>query len=224
MATIDEKIQEQVSAWLDDELSDEASALISRRICSDDAFYAQAVRTLQIGQAMRNEGSIAQSDWLEGIQSAIADESSLDAADLPATSAGSAISRWLRPVAGGAIAAAVALIALNWQPQPDNVPAPAPAAAAVVTETDAGGSADNASMPVEYVVPATVTDSGLISADPELAAYFLSHSRSTRNMIPANGRVRIIATPTAGAERAMSKPRPSDDDTESDTNEAGSDE
>ncbi|MEM8548612.1 MAG: hypothetical protein AAGF46_10680, partial [Pseudomonadota bacterium] len=45
---------------------------------------------------------------------------------------------------------------------------------------------------VSYVVPATVTDAGLVNADPELAAYYLRHSASERGLVPAQGRYRMV--------------------------------
>ena len=98
---------------------------------------------------------------------------------------------WLRMAAGGGIVAAVAGLALFALPDAGRIDDAPPVAAEVDRQLPAGlaGSAES----FEYTVPAQLNDSGLISADPELAAYFFNHSISAPSIAPGSGRARMLS-------------------------------
>lgn len=195
------EIKEQISAFVDGELSAEEADLLVRRLGADPALQAYAAKLMRISQAMRGERSHAGRQFAGGVMAALDGEPALDAeantgSDESTAAADGAPARrsssdgWLRYVAGGGIAAAVAvavllsLPALQQEPVDDRLVAPLIAA---------DGPADNASRAsIDYVVPETLTDSGLVAADPELAAYYLSHSVTAPSLAPGNGRVRML--------------------------------
>ncbi|MEN7343571.1 MAG: RseA family anti-sigma factor [Pseudomonadota bacterium] len=184
--------KEQLSAWIDDELNDEESALLSRRIGRDAELREEIAGTLAIGQALRGERSVAGADFVSRIATALEDEPSysMDASTSGANRPKRRVG-WIKTAAGAGIAAAVAAVALIVAPVQQE--STAPSREAFVAVPDAGQAGDQLRPDdSDYVVPTTVNDSGLIVADPELAAYFLNHSRATGATLPANGRLRII--------------------------------
>ncbi|MFK8052714.1 MAG: sigma-E factor negative regulatory protein [Woeseiaceae bacterium] len=192
-----DKIKEQLSAWLDNELDETESPMLLRRLTADDELFDQAAASIRVGQIMRSEASAADDSFMARLSAKIADEPDWDISTIePASPApGNNSTQWLKLASGGAIAAAVALLTINLLPgagvQNDDgsINGETPGLASVApVENDQSAS-------FEYVVPATVSDSGLVSANPELAAYFLSHSRSTGSYMPASGRAGIVASP-----------------------------
>ena len=189
---MNEMTKEQLSAWIDDELSDEESLLLLHRIGRDTALRDELATSLKIGQAMRGEQSIAGDSFASRVALAIADEPTYDSGSgVVAVDSTPSSSGWFKAAAGAGIAAAVAAIVLVIAP--GDTKAPVSSRDTFVAVPDAGSAAeDQRAGESDYVVPTNVSDSGLIAADPELAAYFLNHSRATGATLPANGRLRII--------------------------------
>ena len=106
---VQEKLEDQISAFLDEELPDEECQLLVRRLTRDDELRATFARYSLAGAIMRREPGIRpQPEFVSRVSDAIAGEEPHELSP-----AGTAISRkWLRPVAGGAIAATVAVLAL----------------------------------------------------------------------------------------------------------------
>lgn len=105
-----EKIDEQVSAFVDGELLPEESALLYRRLSDDDELRSTWQRYHLIRDALRE-------DMPEFISNDIIIDENLDdsSAELPADTLSSTVSkrdRFLKPVAGFAIAASVAMMAI----------------------------------------------------------------------------------------------------------------
>ena len=104
-------IQEQISAFIDDELSSEECAFLVRRLGSDVHAREQLVRYAAIGSALRSEALIASSGLLrDRVRSA------LDGAP-PTQSRRRAVVRprrrqWAYSLAGVGVAASVAVVAL----------------------------------------------------------------------------------------------------------------
>ena len=59
-----ERIHEQISAFLDDELSSEESAFLVRRLTSDTLAHQQTIRYATIGSVLRDESVLANSKLL----------------------------------------------------------------------------------------------------------------------------------------------------------------
>ena len=100
----------QVSAFVDGELPENEAELLVRRLSQDAVLRQQVAEYLAIGRIMRGEYSAQGSDVLRERIAAELDERPLqDAADSVAVEKSS---RYVRPLAGFAIAASVALIAI----------------------------------------------------------------------------------------------------------------
>ena len=106
---MNDAIKMQISAFVDGELPQNEAELLLRRLCQDGELRQQAAEYLAMGRAMRGERSIAGLGKLrERISTALGDaslEPEIDVAEISGR-------RFLRPVAGVAIAATVALAAL----------------------------------------------------------------------------------------------------------------
>jgi len=107
---MNEAIRMQVSAFVDGELPENEAELLVRRLSQDAVLRQQVAEYLAIGRIMRGEYSAQGSDVLRERIAAELDERPLqDAADSVAVEKSS---RYVRPLAGFAIAASVALIAI----------------------------------------------------------------------------------------------------------------
>ena len=106
---MNDAIKMQISAFVDGELPQNEAELLLRRLCQDKELREQAAEYLAMGRAIRGERSYAGVATLRDRIAAALDDKSLqeELAD-----AESATPRYLRPVAGVAIAATVALAVL----------------------------------------------------------------------------------------------------------------
>ena len=107
---MNEAIRMQVSAFVDGELPENEAELLVRRLSQDAVLRQQVAEYLAIGRIMRGEYSAQGSDVLRERIAAELDERPLqDAADTVVIEKSS---RYVRPLAGFAIAASVALVAI----------------------------------------------------------------------------------------------------------------
>jgi len=106
---MNDAIKMQISAFVDGELPQNEAELLLRRLCQDREFRQQASEYLAMGRVMRGERSVA---GLASLRERIAAE--LDETGFEESEAGAppSTSRFVRPLAGVAIAASVALVAL----------------------------------------------------------------------------------------------------------------
>ena len=151
----------QVSAFVDGELPENEAELLLRRMSQDVELRQAVAEYLAIGRLMRAEPGLAGADRLHERIAATIDDRPADADDsIGETTA----SRAVRPLAGVAIAATVALVAifaLQQTPGIDEQPA-------------------DASLPVADVVP------GVDENAERQRQYFLNHSE-TSSQFGANG-------------------------------------
>src|SRR5690606_34329775 len=106
---MNDALRMQVSAFVDGELAENETELLLRRLSQDAALRQLVAQYLTIGRALRGEREIPGMADLRGrIAAALGEEQPSET--LPAT-AGPGF-RWLRPVAGMAVAATVAGLAL----------------------------------------------------------------------------------------------------------------
>jgi len=117
---MNDALKMQISAFVDGELPENESELLLRRLGQDAVLRQQVSHYLHIGRLARREPEIRGMELLRG---RIA-ESLGEVADEPATFVPAARSRYTRLMAGGAIAAAVALLALFGLQQVDVPVAP----------------------------------------------------------------------------------------------------
>lgn len=129
----------QVSAFVDGELPENEAQLLLRRMSQDVELRKEVAEYLAIGRMMRAEPGLAGADRLHERIAAAIDDRPADAGD---TVGDTTASRAVRPLAGIAIAATVALVAIFALQQTtgvDELPAeaPLPAVADVVPNIDA---------------------------------------------------------------------------------------
>jgi negative regulator of sigma E activity len=101
-------INSQISAFIDDELLDEESELLVRRLCNDETLRQTAARYTLIGDAVRGSLDEIQADLNGSIMRAIEHEP----APVPAEVYEPAAFDWKRLAGGGAVAATVAVMAV----------------------------------------------------------------------------------------------------------------
>jgi len=120
--SMNDAIREQLSAFVDGELPENEAELLLRRMSQDVELRQDVAEYLAMGRLMRSEPGLARADRLhERIASAI-DEKPADAGD----NAGALqASRAIRPLAGIAVAATVALVAIFALQQTTGVDEPA---------------------------------------------------------------------------------------------------
>ncbi len=136
-----DKIREQLSASADDELEGSEYEFVLRRLASDPALREQWARYHLIGDAIRGGSQVSvDAGFAARVAASIADEQ---------PSVAAARTRWMKPVAGLAVAASVtALALLSLQPE-ITVPSDEPTVVVPVTANpQVAGGARFASGPV----------------------------------------------------------------------------
>jgi len=104
-----DQIREQISAFLDGELPAAESELLMKRLLRDPELRDSFGRYALIGEAMRGSRHISLGrDFGAAVNSAI----DADAAPAPSRAVATGSNRWFRPLAGAAVAASVAVIAV----------------------------------------------------------------------------------------------------------------
>jgi negative regulator of sigma E activity len=122
----------QVSAFVDGELPENEAELLVRRLSQDADLRKQVSEYLAIGRIMRGEYSLQGSDALrERIAAKLGEKPLQDTAD---AAVASPPPRFVRPAAGAAIAATVALVAIFGLGRVADVESPAPATAVVADD------------------------------------------------------------------------------------------
>ena len=179
-----------MSAFLDDELPDEEADLLLRRLQGDADLRSAAGRFLLIGQALRGER--LPGDLAGRVAAALGAETTYESGAAPA-----ARNRWLRPAAGAAVAATVAVVALmglddNREatgPEAVTADVPEQAAPAVGAEEDSGGYA--------YTVPvdAPVTVRPVNAVPARLTNYMISHGERAGTLMRNGMHSRIVTQP-----------------------------
>jgi negative regulator of sigma E activity len=170
-------INDQISAFIDDELSADEAAFLVRRFERDPDARACALRYTMIGSALRGE-LLDQGGGGElrlRVAAALKGASPAQvAARAPIAEAPSAAARFARPALGLGIAAAVAVVAIGTlRMLSESSPASAPAAA---LPPIGALQADEASPP-GYVVPRDVTEAPPLVPPPiRLTNYLMHHS------------------------------------------------
>ncbi|MEA2094814.1 MAG: sigma-E factor negative regulatory protein [Pseudomonadota bacterium] len=102
-------LHEQISALVDDELAESGLALLARRIGSNDDLHQRLSRYQLISDALQNHlPERIDPAFSKRVQAAIQEEPAVN----PDRSGGRRLAALLRPVAGLAVAASVALVAV----------------------------------------------------------------------------------------------------------------
>jgi len=108
---MNDAIRMQISAFVDGELPDNEAELLLRRMSQDAELRQEVAEYLAIGRLMRGEHGIVGADRLHARIAAVIDEQEYpeEVTNIAATVSKS---RAIRPLAGAAIAATVALVAI----------------------------------------------------------------------------------------------------------------
>ncbi len=167
-----DQLNQQVSAFVDNELPEEECPLFVRHLCKDDALQSTVSRFALIGDAMRGELLAADVHLSQRIRAAISAESVDSAAASPTKASG--WPRWMRPVSGVAVAAtvaAVAVLALQGFDNADNTELPSNTVADIA---DGDGSS---LLPVNVLPRLELPDVQPASVIPQsrMDRYLLSH-------------------------------------------------
>jgi len=214
-------IHEQLSAFLDGELSHAESELLLKRIERDSQLKEQFERYVLAGEALRATSVEVRPsrDFSVRITRAIDGESS---GNLPARAKQAA--QWLKPVAGGAIAASVAAAALvTFQVGPfvagNN--SPMTPASGLTANVDGALPAANGGALELRAAPIAPSDSGAsftvpVASDPKLAPpirvitnsrlanYVVAHSEYSSPLSRRNVLTGLVAEEPAGDQLAES--------------------
>jgi sigma-E factor negative regulatory protein RseA len=204
-----DQINDQISAFIDNELSADESAMLVRRFERDTESRARAMRYTLIGASLRGE-------LLEPHPSVLRQRVSaaLSGATPPAPKARERVGeRFTNPLLGVAIAATVAVVsigALRSMNETTLVPSVAPAVVSTSTtpNLDAGSSLQARDAATSYVVPPRVNDQPSTVAPIRLTNYLMHHgefaSGFTRTAVNSN--VVGAAMEPVATEAALAKP------------------
>jgi negative regulator of sigma E activity len=183
---------EHLSALLDGELPPEQTDFLLKRVRRDAELRGTLQRYQLVGDTLRGERIRARPDFVLRVSAAVAAEPPLPAPSVRPGRAGATALRWLKPVAGLAVAASVASIAVVvMQRDPGGVAGGAAAPALVAATTTGAPAAAPAPLspspapliaapsltgePVSYVTPPTGRGVGVIPP-AQLASYVVAHS------------------------------------------------
>jgi len=159
---MNDSIKTQVSAYIDGELPANEAELLLRRMSQDHELRQKAAEYLAMGRVIRGERSVP---GIENLRQRISDELDDKATQHEFTAHDSAGSRYVRPLAGFAIAATVALAAIFGLQQTTGV-----------TDISMTPGSDSAAVAeVENNGAYTVPD----HADDQLRDYYMRHNASS---------------------------------------------
>lgn len=181
--------EEQLSAFVDDELDAAEAELLVRQLAGDAELRKTAMRYSMAGDVMR--GELADGDpgaFAERVSRAVGEESGPTERVARERRMG-----WARPLAGAAVAATVAVVAILSLSTGTGPGAPD---TAVVTVPDG----DPEAAPGTYVVPATI--SRRAGSPDRLSRYYLNHSQYATMMGGQGTLVRIVRNPQEQDEAA----------------------
>jgi len=172
-----DSLKEQLSACLDGELPEGELDLLIKQVSRDADLRASLGRYALIGETLRAKSPVsAPADFSQRVAAAIAAEPALDGSVSRPNRIQPAALRWLRPVAGLAVAAgvaAVAILTLQQPPQPEGpVATYASSTQAPAPITDAAARPESDS----YIVPAGTASSTSIVPAARLTNYVVAHS------------------------------------------------
>jgi len=195
-----EERDSQLSAMFDDELPAEQCELLARRLARDEALKERWGRYATIGAAIRAErGLRLESRLAVRVASAVSSEPALGGAAHGAKSPRVSVIRFGQPVAGAALAAGVALVAVLWlrerapgatalvaQASPSQVrasAAPAPPALMAVNRR---------ASPDRYTVPPASARAKIVLPS-QLANYVVAHSQFSMPWLRGNALSSLVA-------------------------------
>src|ERR1700736_2736899 len=172
-----EQIREQVSAFLDGELPNSETELLLKRLTRDGELRESFGRYALIGEAIRGTSRGVLTRGFSGRVNLAIDGELIPANEHVPHFRGP---RWWRPLAGAAVAAgvaAVAVVALQQRAVAPTLHLDAPLAARIAAPAQNGGVGPVAREAISYTVPATSPAAPAAIAPARLTNYVFAHSR-----------------------------------------------
>lgn len=177
MNEVNENVQSQLSAFVDDQLPQDETELLARRLSRDNELQQSMSRYLLIGEAIRSPSQARLSrDFSSRVAAAIEQDSVKDDEPTATTSVRTKNRLWLRPVMGMSLAASVAALTVitvhNLQ---------TPGASNSVTQLATNGAASSimASPSNSDVVPVATNSPSVPISAARLTNYVVAHSEFT---------------------------------------------
>ncbi|MEJ2385652.1 MAG: RseA family anti-sigma factor [Xanthomonadales bacterium] len=207
-----EKTREHISSLMDGEVSAETGRFLLRRLGSDADLSATWARYHLVRDCLRHDdGTLYGSDLCRRVNRALQDEPVARGGRWPAQ-------RWLRPVAGGAIAATVALMAVLVV-DPGNRAAPDATTAGVARAEPAASFISPDGLNGVPVSRAASIGSPPPAANARMNQYLLRHYQATGGnngrgfftIVPVMVQRGAQATDDAGSSQGEAEPRRPDD-------------
>jgi sigma-E factor negative regulatory protein RseA len=172
-----EQIREQVSAFLDGELPNSETELLLKRLTRDGELRESFGRYALIGEAVRGTSRGLLTRGFSGRVNLAIDGELIPANEHLPPARGP---RWWRPIAGAAVAAsvaAVAVVALQQRAVAPTLRSGTPLAARISAPTQSAAVAPAAREAISYTVPATSPAAPASIAPARLTNYVFAHSR-----------------------------------------------
>jgi negative regulator of sigma E activity len=197
-----DQINDQISAFIDNELSADESALLVRRFERDSEARARALRYTLIGASLRGELLEPHPSVL---RQRVAAALSGNVAPLPSRPRESVLDRWSRPLLGVGIAATVAVVAigtLRSLNEASLAPGNPPSLAAVPLQVR-----DPVAAP-SYVVPAATEALPTVAA-PRLTNYLMHHGWVASGLTRTSVNSTVVGAamePVVVTDAAVAKP------------------
>ena len=182
-------LKEQLSAFLDGELPEAETTLLLKRLERDDDLKGTLSRYSLIGAVLRTDGDVPAARHVAArVSAAIAKEPSLDRARRPVGPP-----RWVRPAAGLALAASVAMATIvllpQWLSEGEGTVIVASTGADTAAIPGGGGMlASTQVVPVvaapdepaqTYTTPQSAPEAAVVLSPAQLASYLVAHSEYT---------------------------------------------
>lgn len=164
---MNDALNEQISAFVDGELSEPETELLLRRLAQDRSLRDAVGRYMEIGRQLRREPEVPGVASLRGrIEQALdGHDTGRIESDRPG------VTRYFKPVAGFAVAASVTIVALiGFQQGGDSPIGPANTTQAVAESSD-----------IAYTVP-SIADFEQTDPSSALARFYLKHGATTSAM------------------------------------------
>lgn len=204
-----EALRQQLSAFVDDELPGAETELLVRRLARDSELRQAMSRYLLAGEALRQPRAIGPSRGFVAKVVAAIDLDASTSAPQPVESLKShpdfkpAI-RWLKPVAGLAVAAGVAAVTVltfrgSWDDSGNAVTAKVQQPAAVLAAAPRSNESSS------YVVPAVSNGPAVPIAAARLTNYVVAHSEYSS---PLGRRNMLTGLLASDAENSAADPEP----------------
>lgn len=182
---MNDAINAQISAFVDGELPENEAELLLRRMSQDRALRQQAAEYLALGRAIRGQRTVA---GMASLRDRIAAALDAEAVPEPSSASQSRDLKYVRPLAGVAIAATVALAAIIGLQRVAGIDETAPTQA--VAEAESPG----------YTVPAPAED--------KLREYYLRHAASSAYVGASSINARLVTLELPDGVQVEVQPEP----------------